>query len=332
MMPDGALGVVLSGGSGWLGSHVLTDLVERQVHVVSVGRTPPASTDVRHISMSLEGEHSAARNELAVAMQGVERWAFVHAAGLAHVQTETAEMQRQLWRVNTEGTKQVVDLCHAVGVQRILCVSSTAVYGRGFQEAAGPLREDGPTNPDTVYGESKLAAEKAVMGSGLDWQIVRPATLFGAGDGANFLRLARAIRNRRFVIPGRGEARKSCLPVALAARCIASLVTSNAPRWPLLNLALPEPPTLREICVAMANACQVPPPRSVPRWAMACAGMAGDVAAMIGLRSPLTSDTYRKLCSTTWVDCHRASEIFPAITQTTFQSAMRQCAGYYGSR
>jgi nucleoside-diphosphate-sugar epimerase len=328
-MPDGATGVILSGGSGWLGSHVLTELVDRRVHVVSVGRTPPARSDVCHIAMNLEGYHAAPRRELAAAMQGAQRWVFVHAAGLAHVQKETAEMQRQLWRVNSEGTQRVIDLCHDVGIQRVLYVSSTAVYGRGLGGCAGPLREEDPTNPDTAYGESKLAAEQAVRGSQLDWRIVRPATLFGAGDSANFLRLATAIRRRLFVIPGNGEARKSCLPVDLAAQCIVALANQDAPVSRLLNLGLSDAPTLREICSVIANACQVPPPRSLPQWAVACAGLIGDAVGVCGIRSPLTSATLKKLCSSTWVDCVRASQLFPVIAQTTFESAMRHCASYY---
>ena len=328
-MPDRALGVVLSGGSGWLGSHVLTELVDRRVHVLSVGRRPPARTDVRHISMNLEGDHAAWRNDLATAMQGGRRWVFVHAAGLAHVQKETAEMQRRLWRVNTEGTQRVIDLCRDVGIQRVLYVSSTAVYGRGLGAGAGPLREEDPTNPDTAYGESKLAAEQAVVGSQLDWRIVRPATLFGVGDSANFLRLATAIRRRLFVIPGNGEARKSCLPVDLAVQCIVAMANLDAPVSRLVNLGLSDAPTLREICLVMAKACQVPPPRSVPQWAVACAGMIGDALGVCGIRSPLTSATLKKLCCSTWVDCERASQLFPVIAQTTFESAIQHCASYY---
>ena len=331
-MADATMGIVLSGASGWLGSHVLAELTRRQILVISAGRTPPAGTVGCHISLNLDADEPGKYDALAAALRGAKRWAFVHCAGLAHVQRESLEMQRQLWRVNVDGTRLVVDLCRRLGIGLVVYVSSTSVYGADRRSGAVPRSEEAATNPDSVYGKSKLAAEQVAAASGLDWRVARPATLFGVGDTANFFRLAKAIRQRRFVIPGSGEARKSCLPVDVAAHCIATLATDDDPAWRLVNLALPQPPTLHEICQAMAVACQVPAPRSVPNWLVAGAGRVGDVAAMIGVPSPLTSATYEKMCSTTWVDCQRATLMFPAVTQTTFESAMRECAGYYGGR
>jgi len=329
-MADATMGVVLSGASGWLGSHVLAELTRRQILVISVGRTPPAGAAGCHIPLNLDAAEPGMDDALAAALRGANRWAFVHCAGLAHVQRESREMQRQLWRVNVEGTRLVVDLCRRLGIGRVVYVSSTSVYGADRRSGAAPRNEEDATTPDSAYGKSKLAAEQIVVDSGLDWRVARPATLFGVGDTANFRRLARAIRQRRFVIPGNGEARKSCLPIDVAADCIATLATHDDPAWRLVNLALPQPPTLQEICQAMADACQVPAPRSVPKWLVAGAGQVGDLAAMVGIPSPLTSATYEKMCSSTWVDCRRATQMFPSVAQTTFESAMRECAAYYG--
>ncbi len=86
------------------------------------------------------------------------------------------------YAVNGEGTGNVARAAAAVGA-RLVHVSSDYVFD-GL--AARPYVESDPTGPSSVYGESKLAGEQAVLAAGGDSVIVRTAWLFGAG-GRNFV-------------------------------------------------------------------------------------------------------------------------------------------------
>jgi len=86
------------------------------------------------------------------------------------------------YRVNQQGTRTVAEAAAAAGVDRMVHVSSSAVYG--FMEG-DVFEEDGPTPTDQAYSRSKAFGEEAVRAvheaAGLNYSIVRPAAIFGPG-------------------------------------------------------------------------------------------------------------------------------------------------------
>lgn len=323
------LGMIVTGASGWLGRHVVERLLCGGWPVVSVGRTAPASADVRHFSCDLACDSAAIPSAMSDVLPTAERWVVIHCAGLAHIDHLTPAMRDAFQRVNVDGTARLLDACRSLGVTRFVHVSSTAVYGWHLHGEPCPRTEDAPARPETPYGESKLAGERLVASSSLDWRIARLATVFGEGDRANFSRLAVAINRRRFVLPGSGAARKSCIPVALAAQCLCQMAILESMPYRLLNLALPTPPTLLEICAAVAQGSGLKPPPSLPIWVLATAARFGDALNRLGLRAPLDSSALAKLTTATWVDASRAAELFPEVGQSSFAAAMKDCMPYY---
>ncbi len=83
--------------------------------------------------------------------------------------------------VNVGGTEALAGAVRAAGVQRLIHISSVAVYGDGGQPT--PHREIDPLSPNTPYAKSKLAAEQAIEtvleGSAVRWIVLRPSGLYG---------------------------------------------------------------------------------------------------------------------------------------------------------
>ena len=96
-------------------------------------------------------------------------------------------------------------------------------------------------------------------------------------------------------LPCTGKARKSVLPLPLAARSIADLALRDEIPYRILNLALPEAPTLREICGAFSSYCGFPQPLSLPLSILRRPARMGDWVARSRLDFPLTSVNLRKL-------------------------------------
>jgi nucleoside-diphosphate-sugar epimerase len=326
--PPSPSGVVVTGASGWLGSRVVDHLLATGRPVISVGRSQPDRQGIRHIAFDLEAgtrEPAGLEEVLALAQQ----WAVIHCAGLAHVDQETTVVRDRLRRTNADGTLRMLEMCRRLGIERFVYVSTTAVYGWAHRRDEVAANEDEALLPETAYGESKLAGERAVMASGLDWRIARLATMFGEGDHANFLRMARAVKGRRFLLPGDAAALKSCIPVTLAARSLARFAAHDAPNHRLVNLTLASQPTLREICLRLSLACRSPLPISLPIRMMATAARLGDLVGRLGMRPPLNSEILTKLTTSTAVNSERAAELFPETASTTFESAMAECGDYY---
>jgi GDP-4-dehydro-6-deoxy-D-mannose reductase len=101
------------------------------------------------------------------------------------------------FRVNAEGTLNILQACVTAGVRRVLAVSSADVYGRVTMTEL-PLTEDNPLRPVSPYAASKIAADylalQAFLGYGLEVMRVRAFNHLGTGQTNRFVAPALAER------------------------------------------------------------------------------------------------------------------------------------------
>lgn len=155
--------VAITGGTGFVGSHLTAELSAAGHDVVVLARgvdARPRAEEVRRLPgvTVIEGGVGD-RSALKRAFSGCE--AVAHCAGI------NREMGAQTYqKVHVQGTANVVAAAESVGVRRLALVS--------FLRA----------RPDcsSGYHESKWAAEELVRASALDWTVVKPGMMFGAGD------------------------------------------------------------------------------------------------------------------------------------------------------
>ena len=105
------------------------------------------------------------------------------------------------YRVNVEGTRNVLGAAQAAGVQRFIYVSSVAVYGIN----SAPLVDESMSTPPVgqAYPDSKIAAEKLVRGSDLPYVIIRPASTYGPRGTAWTVGPIEQIKRSTLVLLGR---------------------------------------------------------------------------------------------------------------------------------
>ncbi|MCF6401832.1 NAD-dependent epimerase/dehydratase family protein [Chitinophaga filiformis] len=181
---------LVTGGTGFLGSHLLRKLVNVGQPVRALYRTaiPPQVEDIRHKIEWVKGDVLDV-SALEDAMQGVDK--VYHCAGVVSFRPEE---QDRMMKVNVEGTANVVNLSIDAGVRKLVHVSSTAALGRarvdGVLDESSEWRE-GSNN--SRYSISKHLAEMEAwrgMAEGLDVAIVNPGIILGAGywdDGSGML-------------------------------------------------------------------------------------------------------------------------------------------------
>lgn len=145
--------VVVTGGAGFIGSHVVDALLARgdEVHVVdnfATGRRENLNGGARlH-------EHDI-RASLAPVFDEVEPQAVVHLAAQADVGTSVAEPLLDA-EVNVLGTLNVLEAARPHGAQVVFSSTGGAIYG----ECDRPATEDAARQPLSPYGTAKLAAEE----------------------------------------------------------------------------------------------------------------------------------------------------------------------------
>lgn len=179
--------VLLTGASGFVGSHVLDCLVQRGIVTRVLLRASSSRSFISNRVSSVQiCEGSIGQpDSLAAAMDGVTH--VIHCAGLVK-----ALRIREFYEANQMGARNVVEAANAAGVERMIHVSSLAAAGPGT--ARQPRREADIPQPVSEYGRSKLAGEREVetrCKSG--YVIIRPPAVYGPRDG-EFLRLFKAVK------------------------------------------------------------------------------------------------------------------------------------------
>jgi len=234
--------ILVTGGSGFIGGHLLARLARTGVSLVSVDRRPPreALANVRYIQADVRELSSLDLPPLG----RIFNFAAVH--------TTPGHPDHEYYDTNVTGALEVVKTAEAHGVKEIVFTSSISVYGPSED------RKDETSKPAPIsaYGKSKLMAEgvhDAWRKAGPDRRLVtvRPAVVFGRGEGGNFARMAALLRKGFFVFPGRRSTIKSCIFVEDLLDLMLAAAEDRSQAAPLLNGAYPECPSLEQIVTTL---------------------------------------------------------------------------------
>jgi len=147
--------VLITGGAGYIGSHMVHALTDRGEHPVVLDNL---CTGVRGLvaenATFVEGDVADTRL-VRETIQDLEIEAVIHFAGSVVV-PESVENPLFYYANNTAASRNLIEACVAEGVQNFVFSSTAAVYGT---PETMPVSEDAPTNPINPYGRSKLMTE-----------------------------------------------------------------------------------------------------------------------------------------------------------------------------
>jgi dihydroflavonol-4-reductase len=170
---------LLTGGAGLVGSHVARLLVARgdRVRLTVRERTRRENLDFEYEAVTCD---ILDRRAVRRALRGVDR--VFHVAGLTSLRATPEE----LFRINVEGTRIVLEEALRAGVQRVVHTSSVAAIGPAPRGTVADERQIFSQGGYGIpYVDSKREAEAEAMrlaAKGLPVVIVNPAFVFGAGD------------------------------------------------------------------------------------------------------------------------------------------------------
>ena len=223
------MSVLVTGGSGLVGSHVIAALVARGEPVRALVR-PGARAAVEALGATAVLGDVTDPTAWAGAAAGVR--AIVHAAALV---APSAPLDAFL-AVNVGGTRQALTAARATGA-RLVHVSSVAVYGRTAADRAGGVGEDFPFQQiweRDYYAQSKRRAEDVVWEEaargGVAAVAIRPNVIYGEYDRLFSPRVVRAVRAGIVPQIGVGTNRLSCVYAGnVAAAIVLALDAPAAP-------------------------------------------------------------------------------------------------------
>ena len=293
--------VLVTGASGFLGSHIAEELA-RQEHTV---RVLVRRTSDRSFLRGFETEEALGDvtqpESLPAAVAGVD--AVVHAAGLVKARS-AAEFQA----VNAGGTANLLSaLNDAAGLRRFVLISSLSAHGPSPD--GRPRRLDEPAAPVSDYGRSKLMAEEFVRswaGEERPATIIRPPAIYGPRDRA-MLPLFRMVRRRFAPLLGDGTNAISCIYAEDAARAAALAATAGGDA-PSATYFLDDGSvyTWRELLAAIEQAVGRKALRlPSPHWAFATAAFLSESYGRLLRRAvSFNRDKYTEMRQRYWVCSH----------------------------
>ncbi len=232
--------ILVTGASGFVGSHALPALLAAGHRVVALVRAPE---DAEGVLGRLE---PGRRDQVEIRTGDVNRSETLPAAlagvdGVLHLVAIPRDYRggADLRLVNTEGTRALVVAMAAAGVRRLVHMGAMGVTD----------------DPDLHYASSKARAEAIVAASGLDWTILKPSLQFGPGDGffnivANLVRLSPGI----VPVPGDGRSRFQPIHADDVARVAVAAFADPTTIGEAFELGGPRYWTYREITAEVLTA------------------------------------------------------------------------------
>ena len=275
--------VLVTGGAGFLGRHLIDALTERGDEVRILDRPGAAAAFAQSGVGAFEGDITRPES-LSEPMRGVE--GVIHLAALSGVWRSLAEYHA----VNVLGTENVCRAALRAGVKRFVHISSWTVYGMGIGREA---HEEMPLSPlGEPYSVSKMLGDRLVQRmiaeDDLPAVIIRPDTIFGPGDEQHVGRIADRLVRGRTIIVGRGTNAMPLVYVTDVVKGLLLALDGAHAAGRIYNIGNDQPLTQQELLSAIAAEVGADPPRQhVSYGALYAVASAAETFARLTSTHPL---------------------------------------------
>jgi NADH dehydrogenase len=289
--------VLVTGASGFIGSHTVRHLFGRGHRVRGLVRAASHRQALQGLDVEIVEGNVEDESALRRAAQGVET--IVHTVGIiTETQGKTFEKTVRL------GTRNLVEVAKGAGVRRVIFISAMGVEHRS-----------------TPYWDTKFEAEEIVKRSGMEYTILRPSLVLGAGS--KFLPRVVEMVKRPFP-SGVGAAQVQPMDVGDLCECIVQSVETDKALNGTFELGGREVVTFEELArtVAEMTGHRL---RKIPLSLGLLSGMVG-VGNALRLPLPITTEQLRMLGQGNVASRDDARRVF-GIEPKSFRESLRDFFG-----
>lgn len=324
--------ILVTGGTGFLGSYIIKHLVEKEYAVRAIRRSPKLPSWInKEIFDKVEWVEGDVLDVVALeqAMEGID--SIIHSAAIVSF---VKKDRKRMYKVNVEGTANVVDMMLEKNVRRLVHISSVAALGR--TAGGGYVNEEKKwedTKVNTHYARSKHKAELEVwrgIGEGLEAIILNPSTILGYGDWNNgsCAIFKNMYKGFRWYSPGIN----GFVDVEDVAKVVAMMMESNITEqrfivngdtWAFKKLQ----------DVMSASFGKKHPSRQANAFLLGLAWRAEKIKSFFSGKNPLlTRESAKVAMSQTWFENDKLLKVLPGFSFTPLEETIKKaCEKYAGT-
>lgn len=322
---------LVTGAAGLLGVYLIRELLKTNEPVIAIYRSkiPPQLSPEEQTQVTwIQGDILDVMF-LEEVLQDCDK--VYHCAGLVSFSPKRV---KDLFKINVDGTANVVNACLAAGVNKLIHVSSVASLGRkrNGQTVTENVKWDDNANP-SVYGKTKYLGELEVwrgIAEGLDAVIVNPVIILGKGDwhtgsGATF-------KNAYNEFPWYTEGSSGFVDGEDVAKAMVMLMDSDISAERFILSA--ENWTYRGLFTAMAKGFnKKPPSKKVTPWLAALVWRVEAIKGLIMGQDPLlTKETAETAQQTVKFDNTKILQALPGFSFKPLEQTIEESCSYYLSK
>jgi len=242
----------VTGASGFIGTHLVSELLQQNWEVGILVHNRPFSGQEKVRVFRGDIRDSSVLKETLLETDVLFHLAAALGASLIN--------RKEFFKVNAEGTENVLRAARDAGVKRVVHFSSAGVLGSVRENL--PVGEDYPSHPIDIYDKTKLEGEKAALRyarGGMDAVVVRPGWAYGPGDRRTF-KLIKAIAKKRFILVTKGKTRHTPVYIHDLIKGVL-LCAAKARAGEIYHLAGEEVLSVRDMVSTIAEAThsKIPP-------------------------------------------------------------------------
>jgi len=295
--------ILITGGSGFIGTNVLDYYLSNSYEVINLDIKPPQNPAHRDLWKETDIlDYEKFYKEI----NKFKPDYVIHLAARANLTGKSL----QDYSENTVGVKNLIKIGNSVkSIKKIMFASTILVCERGYVPES-----DHDYCPPNLYGESKAIGEKLVRSESknFDWVIVRPTSIWGPWFGPTYRQFFdMIIKGRYFNFSGKMST-KSYGYIGNVVYQISELLKSDSTNSGTFHIGDYEPTNIKEWSKEIASELNKRV-LTIPRIIVWAAAKAGDIIQLFGVRFPINSFRFRNMTSDSIKNMKKTKEIVPYL-------------------
>jgi nucleoside-diphosphate-sugar epimerase len=325
--------VIVTGGTGFLGRHLVWRLAREGHDVLFTGRQQTAAEQVIELAggkVEWLALHHGSENAACLLIEAAkEADAIIHTAALSSPWGK----EEDFVKANVDSTKEVLLACEKNAIQRLVHISTPSIYFDYLDRYQ--IKENDPLPiPVNDYVKTKRQAEQLVLESSITHRIIlRPKAIFGPWDTTLMPRILRVIKSGPVPLIRNGDALLDVTYVENVVEAIYLALTKYLPQSPAIyNVSNGEPQSVKNLFGILSDAFHLPlSTRRLPWWLVkTLAGfMEGWSKNFSGREPAITRYSAGALAFSQTLDISAIQQDLGYQPRVSFKQALQEYADWY---